>query len=51
LLSTIGESLPDDYPLREFHEKVVPTLQKEYSEPAQPETQPTPATSGSSPNT
>jgi hypothetical protein len=51
LLSTIGESLPADYPLREFHEKVVPILEKEYSEPAQPETQPSSATSGSSSKT
>lgn len=34
LLMTLGESLPADYPLKEFHEKVVPILLREATEPA-----------------
>jgi hypothetical protein len=32
ILSKLGESLPQDYPLDEFHNKVVPILEKEMSE-------------------
>lgn len=42
LLATLGQPLPPEYPLREFREKVVPVLEKEASEAAQPAPQPTP---------
>jgi hypothetical protein len=32
VMSKLGESLPQDYPLDEFHNKVVPILEKEMSE-------------------
>lgn len=41
LLATLGQPLPPEYPLREFREKVVPLLEKEAFEPAQPAPQPT----------
>lgn len=33
LLAALGRPVPDDYPLKEFHDKAVPILEKEAAEP------------------